>query len=182
MITFTFWLLLASILLPLAQADKHAVSDDLEFLDARDEWKPPHPGFTVESWVGGYYPQACERFAQEVKNQDTDLRPHCDLDQVEVFNITYNDCPDQSWVLCRCLDAELDMLGLAKGVGRLAPGLRAGISHAMAVSKKQINDTDDGVSDSSLLFYDTSFHNRREPPQSRSASHAGISLKTSHCF
>ncbi|KAF2658373.1 hypothetical protein K491DRAFT_756101 [Lophiostoma macrostomum CBS 122681] len=49
---------------------------------------------------------------------------------------SWADC-DRPWILCRCPEAEADMIRIATNFGRLPPGLRVGVSHMMAVSSKR---------------------------------------------
>jgi hypothetical protein len=99
----TLWLLFSSAIGPLVQADRPAILFDLTPFD--EHKMPPYPGFTVESWVGGYDPQFCHDVSQRARHGDDDPRKFCEVEQIEVFNITYADC-DRPWILCRCPEAE----------------------------------------------------------------------------
>ena len=85
-----------------------------------DTMKPPKS--TNKLLEGGKYPAACKAEAE---------RTGCNVKDTKTYQVTYADCPNQPWTVCRCgdpptsLDAQLDLFA------RLPVKARVHVRHLM---------------------------------------------------
>jgi hypothetical protein len=122
----------ASLLAGYIQAQKTAFVQDFSALDATEERKPPYSASTVTKWARGQYPRFCYDTARSQKAND-DGRVNCDINNLEVFNVAYADCPDKPWTICRCTDAQLSVDQMVNAFGRVPPGIRSRVVHLIVV-------------------------------------------------
>ncbi|KAJ4355858.1 uncharacterized protein N0V89_003879 [Didymosphaeria variabile] len=96
----------------LSQRDlaKTPLLDNFDALTADPSRIPPIVKGTATKWDAGRYPQNCYDKAREAISDD-DARPKCQLGDLEIYDVTYEDCPSgrDPWVLCRCANAELSL-------------------------------------------------------------------------
>ncbi|EEQ91909.1 hypothetical protein RJZ56_005352 [Blastomyces dermatitidis] len=84
------------------------------------------------------YPEFCWNEARAQRSND-DLRPRCEPRRLNVFNVTYEDCPDQDpWVICHCSDAQQSLDDVIRRVGQLPPGLRSHMIHLIAFEHSSV--------------------------------------------
>lgn len=69
----------------------------------------PHPDSNVTLWEPGRIPQACVEISGDVAGE-------CDLTQMEVYDVVYEDC-SEPWVICRCSDADENVDRLVQDLG-----------------------------------------------------------------
>ncbi|OAX78973.1 hypothetical protein ACJ72_06714 [Emergomyces africanus] len=77
------------------------------------------------------YPEFCWNEAR-AKRSSTDNRVRCEPDRLTVYNITYPDCGEDPWALCRCSDAQESVEEMVTRFGRVPPGLRSSVRHLIA--------------------------------------------------
>lgn len=97
---------------------------------------PPIVKGTAKKWDAGRYPKNCYDKAREAIS-DSDARPKCQLRDLEIYDVTYEDCPaDQRepWVVCRCVNAELSLQEVIDGMGTVPPGARSNVLHIVTMN------------------------------------------------
>ena len=70
---------------------------------------------------------------QQDLNQDPNSR-NCLPERIEVYNITYSDCPTDPWTICRCSDADLPLTTVAKNFGQVPPAIRSHVRHIFVMN------------------------------------------------
>ena len=105
---------------------------DFADLDAKDERKPPYSSSTIKRWSSGSYPKFCYDTAIAAKASN-DPRLNCAINNLEVYNVTYNDCTQYPWTVCRCSDAQLSTQAMVNAFGRVPPGVRSRVVHVFVV-------------------------------------------------
>ncbi|KAK3987342.1 hypothetical protein QBC44DRAFT_246203 [Cladorrhinum sp. PSN332] len=98
----------------------------LEFLNTRGlhgglKGFPPVVSFKHQV-PPGKIPKVCLDHAQG-KLEGTD-EPHCTVDQLEVFEVEYNDCPGRTIPICRCANAPMTIDGMAEDLSKVPPKAR----------------------------------------------------------
>ncbi|KAF2873629.1 hypothetical protein BDV95DRAFT_445127, partial [Massariosphaeria phaeospora] len=58
---------------------------------------------------------------------------NCAIEDVEVFQVEYNDCIDRPWTMCRCTWAQASIQEVVDSFGRVAPAVRSHVIHVMAL-------------------------------------------------
>ncbi|EER41887.1 conserved hypothetical protein [Histoplasma capsulatum H143] len=104
--------------------------------------KDPVPGSKAKSVVqwakSDGYPEFCWNEARAQRSND-DKRPRCEPGRLNVYNVTYEDCPDQDpWVLCHCTDAQQTLNDMVERVGKIPPGLRSYMIHLVAFENDSV--------------------------------------------
>ncbi|KAK4220474.1 hypothetical protein QBC38DRAFT_505706 [Podospora fimiseda] len=110
----------------LKDEDRHERFKGLQFLGSRG----PHGGLNglpvVQSFKhpvpSGKIPFRCLDFAKE-KVEGTN-QPHCNMDQLEVFEVEYTDCPGRSIPICRCKNAPMTIEKIAEEFSKVSPKAR----------------------------------------------------------
>jgi hypothetical protein len=146
MVHFTTVLGVASVLVPSIWAHPHgsslverdlaktALLDNFDALDAEADRKPPVVQGTATKWATGKYPQNCYDKAREAIS-DSDARPKCELRDLEIYDVTYEDCSGRDpWIVCRCSNAELSLQETVDGMGTLPPGARSNVLHIITMN------------------------------------------------
>ncbi|PGH09176.1 hypothetical protein GX51_00930 [Blastomyces parvus] len=83
------------------------------------------------------YPRFCWNEARATSDDGT--TPWCEPDSLEVYSVSYPDCPDQDpWVLCRCSNAQQTLDQMVTRFGRLPAGLRSYITHLIAFKRAAV--------------------------------------------
>ncbi|RPA73996.1 hypothetical protein BJ508DRAFT_244123 [Ascobolus immersus RN42] len=81
----------------------------------------PQSSYSKYKWPWGTLPKNCYDIA--VNNN------YCNPYDVEAYDITYNDCPNNPAVVCRCNNAQVSIDTLAQKIGRIPVKARQWISH-----------------------------------------------------
>jgi len=115
--------------------DKTPLLDNFDALTAEDSRIPPIVKGTAKKWDAGKYPQNCFDKAREAIN-DSDARPKCELRDLEIYDVTYEDCPSgrEPWIICRCSNSELSLQDTVDGMGTLPPGARSNVLHVVTMN------------------------------------------------
>ncbi|KAF2272074.1 uncharacterized protein EI97DRAFT_345096, partial [Westerdykella ornata] len=76
---------------------------------------------------------------------------NCPTGNLEAFSVTYNDrdCASRPWALCRCTDSNVSRDQMARDFGRVPPGIRSRVVHAMSIRENQASA---GSADDRILF------------------------------
>ncbi|OAX80489.1 hypothetical protein ACJ72_05176 [Emergomyces africanus] len=75
-------------------------------------------------------PEYCWRMSQDKRD---DGNVWCTADRLNVYNVTYSDCPDQDpWAMCHCTDAQQSVKAMTENFGRVPAGLRSRVRHVIA--------------------------------------------------
>ncbi|KAF2016924.1 hypothetical protein BU24DRAFT_419973 [Aaosphaeria arxii CBS 175.79] len=127
-------------------AQKRAFLSNLDALDASSDRIPPTVGFSISTWAKGSYPQFCYDQARTLRGNG---QVNCAIGNLEVYTVTYNDCPTRPWTLCRCSDSNLSRQKYAEDFGRVPPGIRSRVVHALSV---QDSGTSAGSGNDRILF------------------------------
>ncbi|KAF1970722.1 hypothetical protein BU23DRAFT_556448 [Bimuria novae-zelandiae CBS 107.79] len=114
---------------------KTALLDNFDALTADPSRIPPIVKGTATRWEAGKYPQNCYDKAREAIS-DEDARPKCELRDLEIYDVTYEDCPSgrDPWDLCRCSNAELSLQDTIDGMGTVPPGARSYVLHIITMN------------------------------------------------
>lgn len=85
----------------------------------------PEPGGNstgprIEQWDAGRIPEGC---AQAIDEPGI-VGGRCPFDELEVYDVYYEDCEQQPWTICRCSTNEGDMDRLVEDLGQLPVGAR----------------------------------------------------------
>ncbi|KLJ12223.1 hypothetical protein EMPG_12713 [Blastomyces silverae] len=84
------------------------------------------------------YPEFCWNEARAQRSND-DPRPRCEPRNLNVYNVTYEDCLDQDpWTICHCSDAQQSLDDVIRRVGKLPPGLRSHMVHLIAFEHSSV--------------------------------------------
>ncbi|KAF9737559.1 hypothetical protein PMIN06_011650 [Paraphaeosphaeria minitans] len=115
--------------------DKTPLLDNFDALTADSSRIPPIKQGYSSKWDAGRYPQNCFDKAREAIS-DTDARPKCQIQDLEVYDVTYDDCPSgrDPWILCRCANAELTVDEAINGLGTVPPGARSNVLHMVTMN------------------------------------------------
>lgn len=81
----------------------------------------------VSSTRDSSVPQQCKDFGQYDGST-------CDINNFETREVFYEDC-DQSWILCRCPDAQMSMDQLQERLGQVPVGIRSYVGVAIATAQ-----------------------------------------------
>ncbi|KFX88618.1 hypothetical protein V490_07516 [Pseudogymnoascus sp. VKM F-3557] len=101
-------------------------------LSALEELPLPAVAATaVTKWDTGIFPEWCWNMASALRSGQTIAS--CAPDKIEVYNVTYSDCPQYPWTLCRCSDAQISTDNLVKQFGQNPPGIRSYARHVFAL-------------------------------------------------
>ncbi|OAX79810.1 hypothetical protein ACJ72_05867 [Emergomyces africanus] len=113
--------------------------DGLEVLDADPV---PAADAQIIQWdKSDGYPQHCWNMSQTVS--DTTDEVLCASDRLNVYNLTYSDCPGQEpWTVCHCSDSQQSVDTMVTKFGRLPAGLRSHVRHLFVVGHKHIGYSD----------------------------------------
>ncbi|OJD14822.1 hypothetical protein AJ78_04878 [Emergomyces pasteurianus Ep9510] len=85
------------------------------------------------------YPQHCLEMSQTPRESDNETL-WCNIDRLNVYNLTYSDCPDQEpWTVCHCSDSQQSVDAMVTKFGRLPAGLRSYVRHLLVVSHEYID-------------------------------------------
>ncbi|KAH7139486.1 hypothetical protein B0J11DRAFT_516900 [Dendryphion nanum] len=129
-------------------AQKRAFLQNFAALDASSDRIPPSTGVTISTWAKGSYPRFCYDTARSQRgNGNTNV--NCAIDKLEVYTVTYSDCPSRPWVLCRCSDSNVSRQQYATDFGRVPPGIRSRVVHALSI---QDGGGSAGSSNDRILF------------------------------
>ncbi|KAF2708702.1 hypothetical protein K504DRAFT_363205, partial [Pleomassaria siparia CBS 279.74] len=60
---------------------------------------------------------------------------NCPIENLEVYTVTYSDCPTRPWTICRCSDAQVSRETYATDFGRVPPGIRSRVVHSLIISE-----------------------------------------------
>lgn len=114
---------------------KGTLLDNFDALTADPSRIPPIVKGTGTKWEPGRYPQNCYDKAREALS-DTDARPKCQLQDLEVYDVTYEDCPSgrDPWIICRCSNSELSLQDTIDGMGTVPPGARSNVLHVVTMN------------------------------------------------
>ncbi|OAX79723.1 hypothetical protein ACJ72_05951 [Emergomyces africanus] len=98
-------------------------TDGLTVLDADPV---PSRVAKIDQWEkSDGYPEPCWNLSQLPKVPGGTER-WCAVDDLNVYNVTYSDCPDQDpWPICRCSDARMSLDESVTKFGRLPAALRS---------------------------------------------------------
>ena len=129
-------------------AQKRAFLADFGALDASADRIPPTVSSTVNVWAKGQYPRFCYDTARSQRGGGN-TNVNCAINNLEVYTVTYSDCPSRPWVLCRCSDSNLSRQQYVNDFGRLPPGIRSRVVHALSI---QDSGTSAGSSNDRILF------------------------------
>ncbi|KAF2706544.1 hypothetical protein K504DRAFT_492964 [Pleomassaria siparia CBS 279.74] len=114
----------------LFRRDKTTHLPNLNILTAEPDRIPPAAKSTTRRWDAGLYPQSCYDKAREAIN-DSDARPKCQLRDLEVYDVTYEGCDADPWIMCRCVNAEHSLQEMVDGMGTVPHGIRSMVSHVV---------------------------------------------------
>ncbi|OJD11476.1 hypothetical protein AJ78_07764 [Emergomyces pasteurianus Ep9510] len=89
------------------------------------------PAIVVRWRKSDGYPEYCWNQAL-TKRSPTDSRVRCQPDRLTVYNVTYSDCTEDPWVLCRCSDAQESMPMMVTRFGKIPARLRSHVRHLVA--------------------------------------------------
>lgn len=123
-----------------AQKTHTAFLEDYTILDEREEHKPPFSSSIVTKWDNSSYPSFCYDTANAAKGDD-DPRVNCAINNLEVFDVAYSDCPDKPWTICRCNDAQLSIESTVNAFGRVPPGVRSHVVHIFIIDGSRPDGT-----------------------------------------
>lgn len=134
---------LASLLLPTIEAlsidlaklslfrrDKTALLPNFDLLTAEPDRVPPAAKSTTRRWEAGQYPQSCHDKARE-EISETNKDPKCQLRDLEVYDVFYEGCDADPWVMCRCVNAEHSLQEMVDGMGTVPHGVRSMVAHVV---------------------------------------------------
>ena len=115
--------------------NKAAMLSDFAALTAQPDRIPPSVKGIATQWAQGRYPQNCYDKAREAIS-GTDLRPKCQLHDLEVYDVTYEDCSTgrDPWIMCRCSNAELSIQETIDGMGTVPTGARSNVLHVVTMN------------------------------------------------
>jgi hypothetical protein len=116
--------------LSLFRRDKPAHLPNFDLLTAEPDRIPPAPKSTTKRWDAGSYPQTCYDIAREAISS-TDSRPKCEIRDLEVYDVTYEGCDADPWIMCRCSNAEHSLQEMVDGMGTVPHGVRSMVSHVI---------------------------------------------------
>lgn len=94
----------------------------------------PKTNYNLTLWDAGRIPESCYNITQEPGM----VAGICDLRQMDVYNVTYDDC-SEPWVICRCSDADEDVDRLATDFGQLPVRARENVRYVV-MSENQVVD------------------------------------------
>jgi hypothetical protein len=130
------------------EAQKRAFLANLDSLDASSDRVPPAAGVQITTWAKGSYPQFCYDTARSQRgNGNTNV--NCAISNLEVYTVTYSDCPTRPWTLCRCSDSNVSRQQFAVDFGRVPPGIRSRVVHTLII---QDSGPSAGSSNDRVLF------------------------------
>ena len=130
------------------EAQKRAFLSNLDSLDASSDRVPPAAGVQITTWAKGSYPQFCYDTARSQRgNGNTNV--NCAINNLEVYTVTYSDCPTRPWILCRCSDSNVSRQQFAVDFGRVPPGIRSRVVHTLII---QDSGPSAGSSNDRVLF------------------------------
>lgn len=88
------------------------------------------------------YPEPCWEASRINSASGNRVGPLCAVDNLDVYDVTYSDCPDQDpWPICHCRNARMSLDETVAKFGRLPAGLRSYVRSYLALD----GDDDSGV-------------------------------------
>jgi len=116
---------------PLPQGDDKSINAPVLFDDGvigsiTNEFYDRVPGvkYTVREWEPDWYPASCISESQSNNK--------CPVSEMKVYDVHYEDCPEQPWTMCRCSGSKVTPERLFEFYARVPVKARAEIRHMFA--------------------------------------------------